>query len=74
MHFFHTLVSFFSNEIQELPFVAQLWNYDRRQLEGRATLHYIGKAGHLVELERPCVYNRHLNKILASLYEDGKQN
>jgi len=28
----------------------------------------------LAELERPFVYNRQLKKILASLYEDGKEN
>ncbi|KAL9354402.1 hypothetical protein Peur_052372 [Populus x canadensis] len=43
-------------------------------LQGKATLHCIERAGHLVELERPFVYNRQLKKILASLYEDGKEN
>ncbi|KAJ6707882.1 EPOXIDE HYDROLASE 4-LIKE [Salix viminalis] len=43
-------------------------------LQGKATLHCIERAGHLVELERPFVYNRQLKKILASLHEDGKEN
>ncbi|KDP46260.1 hypothetical protein JCGZ_10100 [Jatropha curcas] len=37
----------------------------KEQLKGKATLHYIEKAGHLVPLERPFAYNRQLNKILA---------
>ncbi|KAG5247776.1 epoxide hydrolase [Salix suchowensis] len=43
-------------------------------LQGKATLHCIERAGHLVELERPFVYNRQLKKILASLHEDGRGN
>ncbi|KAJ6927224.1 hypothetical protein NC651_011334 [Populus alba x Populus x berolinensis] len=43
-------------------------------LQGKTTLHCIERAGHLAELERPFVYNRQLKKILASLYEDGKEN
>ncbi|KAJ4834993.1 hypothetical protein Tsubulata_027413 [Turnera subulata] len=46
----------------------------KEQLDGRATLQAIDKAGHLVQSERPFVYNRHLKKILSSLYEDGEQN
>ncbi|KAK3022039.1 hypothetical protein RJ639_047429 [Escallonia herrerae] len=33
----------------------------------KATFQYITTAGHLVQLERPCVYNRRLKKILLSL-------
>ncbi|KAH7517809.1 hypothetical protein FEM48_Zijuj09G0103600 [Ziziphus jujuba var. spinosa] len=36
----------------------------------KASLHCIKKAGHLVHLERPFVYNRCLKKILASLRPD----
>ncbi|XP_057996754.1 uncharacterized protein LOC131175942 isoform X1 [Hevea brasiliensis] len=43
------------------------------QLKGKATLHCIEKAGHLVEIERPFAYNTLLKKILASFYEDEKQ-
>ncbi|KAL9370851.1 hypothetical protein Peur_035991 [Populus x canadensis] len=42
-------------------------------LEGKATVHCIERAGHLVELECPLAYNRTLKQILASLYEDGKE-
>ncbi|XP_024030308.1 epoxide hydrolase 4 [Morus notabilis] len=42
----------------------------KKQLGERATLESIEKAGHLVQLERPCVYNDHLKKILSSLLED----
>ncbi|CAA0839561.1 alpha/beta-Hydrolases superfamily protein [Striga hermonthica] len=39
----------------------------KQQLGQKATLQSIKKAGHLVHLERPCVYNRCLKKFLASL-------
>ncbi|PON86022.1 Alpha/beta hydrolase fold [Trema orientale] len=42
----------------------------KTQLGERATLESIEKAGHLVPLERPCVYNNNLKKILASLLEE----
>jgi hypothetical protein len=60
--------------------INQLFNYvywldfdecDYRQLGDTATLQYIEKAGHLVEMERPFVYNKHLKEILATLVEDG---
>ncbi|XP_043711456.1 putative aminoacrylate hydrolase RutD isoform X2 [Telopea speciosissima] len=38
------------------------------QLGDNATLQSIKKGGHLVHLERPCVYNRLLKAILASLH------
>ncbi|XP_068306783.1 uncharacterized protein [Pyrus communis] len=43
------------------------------QLGENATFEGIKKAGHLVHLERPCVYNRCLKRFLASLQheEDG---
>ncbi|RVW48330.1 hypothetical protein CK203_069668 [Vitis vinifera] len=40
------------------------------QLGEKAKLQYIEKAGHLAQLERPCVYNAHLKQILASLTTD----
>ncbi|XP_050234940.1 uncharacterized protein LOC126683147 [Mercurialis annua] len=40
----------------------------REQLEGKAPLHCIKKAGHLVPMERPCFYNSQLKKILATIY------
>jgi pimeloyl-ACP methyl ester carboxylesterase len=42
--------------------------YDRR-LGNNATVEEIKKAGHLVNLERPCIYNRCLKKFLSSLAE-----
>ncbi|XP_050228089.1 uncharacterized protein LOC126677485 [Mercurialis annua] len=39
------------------------------QLGENATFQGIEKAGHLVHLERPCVYNRHLEKFLSSVQE-----
>ncbi|KAL5563002.1 hypothetical protein UlMin_032749 [Ulmus minor] len=62
--------------------VALLWGHNdkifnmetasnlKKQLGERARLESIDKAGHLVQLERPCVYNKHLKKALASLLED----
>ncbi|CAK9134091.1 unnamed protein product [Ilex paraguariensis] len=47
------------------------FKHDHRQLGGKPTLHYIEKAGHLVGLERPFIYTRHLKRILASL--DGER-
>ncbi|GMP48164.1 hypothetical protein CsSME_00015616 [Camellia sinensis var. sinensis] len=38
----------------------------------KATLEYIPNAGHLLQLERPFAYNKHLKKILASIHGDGK--
>lgn len=43
----------------------------KEQLGDKATFQGIKKAGHLVHLERPCVYNRHLKLFLASLHTDG---
>ncbi|CAN1255752.1 Uncharacterized protein Mb2734 [Linum perenne] len=41
-------------------------------LNGNATLYTIEKAGHLAQLERPFVYNKHLMEYLGSLYpRDG---
>jgi len=37
-----------------------------RQLGEGTTFEGIKKAGHLVHLERPCVYNRCLKKFIAS--------
>lgn len=48
-----------------------IYLYDHRQLGDKATFQGIKKAGHLVHLERPCVYNRHLKLFLASLNTDG---
>ena len=58
--------------LYELIYIYWLgFDCDHRQLGDRATLQYIEKAGHLVEAERPCVYNKHLKEILATLLEDG---
>ncbi|KAJ4963291.1 hypothetical protein NE237_023230 [Protea cynaroides] len=43
------------------------------QLGDKATLQIIKKGGHLVHLERPCIYNRRLKAILASLHTDVTQ-
>ncbi|KAL3813200.1 hypothetical protein ACJIZ3_014468 [Penstemon smallii] len=40
----------------------------KEQLGDKATFEGIEKAGHLVHLERPCVYNTCLKHFLASLY------
>ncbi|XP_058092090.1 uncharacterized protein LOC131237975 [Magnolia sinica] len=37
----------------------------KEQLGDKATLQRIKKAGHLVHLERPCVYNKYLKEFLA---------
>ncbi|KAJ9704784.1 hypothetical protein PVL29_003029 [Vitis rotundifolia] len=49
-----------------------VWGDDDKlfHLELKAKLQYIEKAGHLAQLERPCVYNAHLKQILASLTTD----
>ncbi|XP_037418732.1 2-hydroxy-6-oxononadienedioate/2-hydroxy-6-oxononatrienedioate hydrolase-like isoform X1 [Triticum dicoccoides] len=38
----------------------------KEELGEKATLQTISKAGHLAQLERPCVYNRYLKKFLAA--------
>jgi len=43
-----------------------------RQIGENATIESIKKAGHLVQLERPCVYNRRLKKFLASIHSEDK--
>ncbi|KAF8038688.1 hypothetical protein BT93_B1279 [Corymbia citriodora subsp. variegata] len=43
----------------------------KENLGDNATLVCIEKAGHIVALERPFVYNKCLKKILASIYKDG---
>ncbi|XVE93201.1 hypothetical protein REPUB_Repub01dG0169900 [Reevesia pubescens] len=44
----------------------------KQQIGEKATLEYIEKSAHLVQLDRPFVYNSHLKKILASL--SSKEN
>ncbi|WVZ69541.1 LOW QUALITY PROTEIN: hypothetical protein U9M48_018312 [Paspalum notatum var. saurae] len=48
-------------------FNIQLAKTMKEKLGEKTTLQSINKAGHLVHLERPCVYNRHLKKFLASV-------
>ncbi|KAK1559149.1 hypothetical protein Q3G72_011183 [Acer saccharum] len=43
----------------------------KEQVGEKATLEAIEKAGHLVNLERPCLYNTRLKKILASLVQEN---
>ncbi|KAL2527902.1 alpha/beta-hydrolase superfamily protein [Forsythia ovata] len=45
----------------------------KEQLGENCTVEGIKKAGHLVHLERPCVYNRCLNNFLASLHANSHQ-
>ncbi|XP_040365569.1 epoxide hydrolase 4 isoform X2 [Rosa chinensis] len=45
-----------------------------KQLGNNASVYHIEKAGHLVQLERPFVYNSQLKKFLASLSEDVHQD
>ncbi|EEF40846.1 2-hydroxy-6-oxononadienedioate/2-hydroxy-6-oxononatrienedioate hydrolase [Ricinus communis] len=52
-----------NDEIFKLEFAQNM----KEQLGENATFEGIKKAGHLVHLERPCVYNRCLKKFLASL-------
>ncbi|MCL7024924.1 hypothetical protein MKW94_001367 [Papaver nudicaule] len=57
----------------------QIFNLDlalnmKWQLGDKTTVQGIEKAGHLVHLERPCVFNKCLKEFLASLHaEDRKQ-
>jgi hypothetical protein len=44
---------------------------DNRQLGNRTRLQHIEKAGHLVHMERPFVYNKRLKEILSTLWEEG---
>ncbi|KAL8044896.1 hypothetical protein ABFX02_08G076300 [Erythranthe guttata] len=51
----------------------QIFTFDlaqnmKEELGDKATVEGIKKAGHLVHLERPCVYNRCLKKFLISLH------
>ncbi|KAA8547370.1 hypothetical protein F0562_003766 [Nyssa sinensis] len=45
----------------------------KEQLGDKVTFQGIKKAGHLVHLERPCVYNRCLKQFLASLHAPEAQ-
>ncbi|XP_065856476.1 uncharacterized protein [Euphorbia lathyris] len=42
----------------------------KEQLNGRATMHIIKKAGHMVVIERPFSYNTLLKKMLSSICQD----
>lgn len=55
----------------DIIFTMEVANNLKSQLGEGATLQYIEKAGHLVQMERPCVYNKRLKEILATLLEDG---
>ncbi|CAN0919366.1 Epoxide hydrolase 3 [Linum grandiflorum] len=46
----------------------------KQQLGEKATVESISKAGHLVHLERPCAYNKCLQKILATLHSEIHTN
>ncbi|XP_022880727.1 uncharacterized protein LOC111397995 [Olea europaea var. sylvestris] len=46
----------------------------KEQLGDKATVEGIEKAGHLVHLERPCVYNSCLNNFLASFHAHANTN
>ncbi|KAF8038686.1 hypothetical protein BT93_B1278 [Corymbia citriodora subsp. variegata] len=52
-------------------FPVEVANSLKENLGVNATLVCIEKAGHIVALERPFVYNKCLKKILASIYKDG---
>ncbi|KAL1195949.1 hypothetical protein V5N11_029315 [Cardamine amara subsp. amara] len=56
-----------SDQIFNLKFAKNM----KEQLGENATMESIKKAGHLVHLERPCVYNRRLKKFLASVYPEN---
>lgn len=45
----------------------------KHQLGDKTTFHGIEKAGHLVHLERPCVYNKCLKQLLTSLHAEKAQ-
>ncbi|XVE87304.1 hypothetical protein DITRI_Ditri18aG0106700 [Diplodiscus trichospermus] len=51
-------------------FKQELAHKMKEQLGGNATFQGIKKGGHLVHLERPCVYNRCLKHFLATLLEE----
>lgn len=54
----------------------ELTSYDYqiyRQLGEKATLKIIKKAGHLVHLERPCIYNRCLKEFLVLVHPEVSQ-
>ncbi|XP_031278674.1 epoxide hydrolase 4-like [Pistacia vera] len=46
----------------------------KEQLGEKATLKAIKKAGHIVNLERQCVYNRNLKRILGSFTQENAQH
>lgn len=49
-------------------FTMEIAQQMKEKLGDKATYEGIKKAGHLVHLERPCVYNRCLKRFLASVY------
>ncbi|XP_021714525.1 epoxide hydrolase 4-like [Chenopodium quinoa] len=52
-------------------FTMEIAQQMKEKLGDKASYEGIKKAGHLVHLERPCVYNRCLKRFLASVYADG---
>ncbi|XP_072968287.1 uncharacterized protein [Typha angustifolia] len=46
----------------------------KEQLGEKTALQSIKKAGHLVHLERPCVFNRHLKEFLANVHAEVSQD
>ncbi|KAH7651091.1 Triacylglycerol lipase protein [Dioscorea alata] len=55
-------------------FNIEMANNLKKQLGDKATLQVIKKAGHLVHLERPCTYNRHLKEFLEQFVIDNTIN
>ncbi|KAJ7978355.1 Alpha/beta hydrolase fold [Quillaja saponaria] len=54
-------------------FTVEVANNIKKQLGENVEVHCIEKAGHLLQLERPFTYNKHLHKILASFMDDDKE-
>ncbi|KAI8013281.1 putative aminoacrylate hydrolase RutD [Camellia lanceoleosa] len=56
----------------DMIFNLELAHTMKGRIGEKATLEYIQNAGHLLQLERPFAYNKHVKKILASIHGDGK--
>ncbi|KAJ8767183.1 hypothetical protein K2173_013580 [Erythroxylum novogranatense] len=65
-------VHFLAGEEDNIFSPEDIYNAIKRELEeAKAEVHYVKKASHYAQLERPFAYNKILKHILASVQQDG---
>ncbi|XP_058775730.1 uncharacterized protein LOC131650006 [Vicia villosa] len=58
---------------EDIIFKPEVAHKIKERLGNNATIEIIKKAGHMVNVERPCIYNRCLKKFLSSVMIDQRK-